>query len=259
MSAPVSVTVDEHGVAEIRLDRPPVNAIDADMVRGLADAARQVTEDDAVGAVVLTGGPKVFAAGADIKAMKSASNAEFVRFAAELQTAFELVARIPKVVIAAVAGYALGGGCELALCADFRYAGDSAKLGQPEILLGIIPGGGGTQRLTRLVGSQKTKELVYGGGMVKAEEAREIGLVDQVHPSDDLHDRAHEAARRYAAGPWALRQAKRAIDEGADLDLSTALQLETALFTATFGSDDQRTGMDSFVEHGPGRATFSRT
>ncbi len=259
MSGPVRVTVDEHGVAEIRLDRPPVNAIDADVYRGVADAARQVSADDAVGAVVLTGGPKVFAAGADIKAMKGYTPADSARFARELQEAFELVARIPKVVIAAVAGYALGGGCELAMCADFRFAADSAKLGQPEILLGIIPGAGGTQRLPRLVGTQRAKELIYGGGMLRAEEAREIGLVDQVHPADDLHDRAHEAARRYAAGPWALRQAKRAIDDGYDLDLAAALRLETALFTATFGTDDQRTGMESFVEHGPGRATFTRT
>lgn len=259
MSGPVNVTVDEHGVAEIRLDRPPVNAIDAAVYRGVADAARQVSADDAVGAVVLTGGPKVFAAGADIKAMKEATPAESALFARELQAAFELVARIPKVVVAAVAGYALGGGCELAMCADFRFASDAAKLGQPEILLGIIPGAGGTQRLPRLVGTQRAKELVYGGGMVTAQEALEIGLVDAVHPADDLHDRAHEAARHYAAGPWALRQAKQAIDDGYDLDLAAALRLETSLFSATFGTDDQRTGMESFVEHGPGRASFTRT
>jgi enoyl-CoA hydratase/carnithine racemase len=254
----VSISTDEHGVATLRLDRPKVNALNPQMWTELGEAGRELTEDDAVRAVVIWGGPKVFAAGADIKAMKEMSFQEFFAHGGALQEAFKALARIPKVTIAAINGYALGGGCELALTADFRYCADNSQLGQPEILLGIIPGAGGTQRLPRLVGVQKAKEMVYEGGLYAAEACLGMGLVDKVFPAAEVYDRAVDAARRYAAGPYALRMAKKAIDEGLDLDLDNALRLETTLFTATFATDDQRIGMESFLEHGPGKATFTQ-
>jgi enoyl-CoA hydratase/carnithine racemase len=254
----VSTSTDEHGVATLRLDRPPVNALDEQMWSELDAAARALAADARVGAVVLWGGPKVFAAGADIKAMHAMSFDAFVAHGQLIQAACSAVARIPKVVVAAINGYALGGGNELALAADFRYAAENAKLGQPEVKLGIMPGAGGTQRLTRLIGVAKAKELVLGGELCTADEARDMGLVDRVLPPGEVYDAAVEAARRYARGPAALGLAKQAIDEGAGLDLDSALRLETALFTASFATEDRRTGMASFIEHGPGQAEFRR-
>ena len=254
------VQVEHHGdgVATIRLDRAPVNALNPQLWDEIHEAAEVTGRDESVGAVVVWGGPKVFAAGADIKAMKEFSFTEMYARGNQIQDAFATVARMPQVVIAAINGYALGGGCELSLAADFRYAADNAQLGQPEILLGLIPGAGGTQRLTRLVGTQKAKEIVYGGGFVKADEALDMGLVDRVFPADDVYTEALAAARRYAAGPYALRMAKQAIDEGIELDLDNALRLETHLFAATFATEDAREGMESFVANGPGKATFTR-
>ena len=258
MSEHVTVTVDDHAVATIRVDRAPVNALNPQVWSELGEAAMRCTDDHDIAAVVIWGGPKVFAAGADIKAMNEATFQEFFGSAGVLQEAFKLIARIPKVVIAAVNGYALGAGCELALTADFRFAADNALLGQPEIKLGIIPGAGGTQRLTRLVGISRAKEMIYGGEFHTADECLEMGLVDRVHPADEVYDHAVQAARRYAAGPYAIRMAKKAIDEGIEMDLDSALRLETTLFTATFATDDRSIGMDSFEEHGPGHATFTR-
>jgi enoyl-CoA hydratase/carnithine racemase len=252
----VTVSTDEHGVATVRLDRAPVNALNQQVWEEFAEAAERLHRDDAIGAAVLWGGRKVFAAGADIKAMKDQTFQRFAFGAGLLQQTFTRLARVPKVVIAAVNGYALGAGCELAMTADFRYAADDAQLGQPEILLGVIPGAGGTQRLTRIVGVQKAKEMVYGGRFYGAEQCLAMGLVDQVFPADEVYDRAIEAARRYARGPFALRLAKRAIDEGSETDLDAALRLETTLFTACFATEDQRIGMESFLSKGPGKATF---
>jgi enoyl-CoA hydratase len=254
----VTVTTDEHGVATIRLDRAPVNALNPQVWSELGQAAITCSTDDGIAAVVLWGGPKVFAAGADIKAMNAMTFQELFASGGGLQEAVKALARIPKVMIAAINGYALGGGCELALTADFRYAADNAQLGQPEIKLGIIPGAGGTQRLTRLVGISKAKQMVYGGEFYAASDALAMGLVDEVLPPDEVYGAAVEAARGYAKGPFALRMAKKAIDEGVEMDLDSALRLETTLFTATFATDDRRIGMDSFVEHGPGQATFTR-
>jgi enoyl-CoA hydratase len=251
----VNVSVDQR-VATIRLDRAPVNALNTQVWSEIGEAARRCEADDEVGAVVLWGGPKVFAAGADIKQMRDQSFQELFSSGGGLQEALKRVARVPKVVIAAINGYALGGGCELTLCADFRYAADNAQLGQPEILLGIIPGAGGTQRLPRLVGVAKAKEMVYSGDFYSAADCLAMGLVDRVFPADEVYDRAVEAARRYATGPYALRMAKRAIDEGAELDLDSALRLESTLFAATFATEDRRLGMDSFVKDGPGKAAF---
>jgi enoyl-CoA hydratase/carnithine racemase len=180
-----------------------------------------------------------------------------VAWGRELTDAFTQVQRIPKPVIAAITGYALGGGYELALCADFRVMGASAKIGQPEILLGVIPGAGGTQRLARLVGPAKAKDLIFTGRHVGAEEALEIGLADAVVPDDEVYSTALAMAKKFAAGPpLALAAAKRAVDEGLDLPLPQGLSLESQLFAELFDTEDQKTGMASFVEHGPGKATF---
>lgn len=253
----VSISTDGYGVATLRLDRPPVNALHVPMWREVHDAARRLAADGDVRAVVVWGGPRTFAAGADVKAMAGESYQSFAAHSGTLQEAVRALARLPQVVIAAVTGYALGGGCEIALAADFRLAAEDATLGQPEILLGIMPGAGGTQRLPRLVGVQRARELIYSGRTVDAEEALAIGLVDAVHPADDVYDRAVEQARRYAQGPFALRLAKQAIDQGADIELDAALRLETALFTASFATEDRAIGMRSFLDDGPGTAEFT--
>jgi enoyl-CoA hydratase/carnithine racemase len=247
----------EAGVGTIRLDRPPMNALNVQVQEELREAARDAGDRVDVRAVVIYGGPKVFAAGADIKEMQVMSYQDMVRRSAALQDCFTSIARIPKPVIAAVTGYALGGGCELAVCADFRVAGDNAKLGQPEILLGVIPGAGGTQRLPRLVGPAKAKDICFTGRFVAAEEALAIGMVDKVVPPDDVYAAALELATLYARGPaFALRAAKEAIDEGLEVDLDSGLRIERKLFAGLFATEDRTIGMTSFVEQGPGKAEF---
>ncbi len=244
-------------VGTIRLDRPPMNALNGDVQEGLRAAATAAADRADVRAVVLYGGPKVFAAGADIKEMAELGYAEMAHRAGPLSSAFDAVARIPKPVVAAVTGYALGGGCELALTADFRVCGDNAKLGQPEILLGIIPGAGGTQRLARLVGPSRAKDIVYTGRFVDADEALRIGLVDRVVPPDDVYPAAVEMAAQFTRGPAvALRAAKAAIDGGLDTDLASGLRLESYLFASLFATEDRTIGMRSFIESGPGKARF---
>ena len=246
------------GIGTIRLDRPPVNALNDQLTGELADAARSAASSDEVRAVIIYGGEKVFAAGADIKEMAEASCAEMATRASGLQSALSLVAAIGKPVVAAITGYALGGGMELALAADFRVAGESARLGQPEILLGVIPGAGATQRLPRLVGPAKAKDIVFTGRMLKAAEAHAIGLVDLVAPDDSVYQAAQDMMKRYAAGPaLALRAAKQAIDHGLGVDLATGLEIERVQFAALFGTEDQRAGMRSFLDNGPGKATFT--
>ena len=246
------------GIGTIRLNRPPVNALNDQLTGELGDAARAADSSDEVRAVIIYGGEKVFAGGADIKVMAEASYAEMATRSGRLQETMGLVAGIGKPVVAAITGYALGGGLELALAADFRVAGESARLGQPEILLGIIPGAGGTQRLSRLVGPPKAKDIVFSGRMLKAAEAHAIGLVDEVAPDDSVYQAALEMMKRYAAGPaLALRAAKQAIDHGLDVDLATGLEIERVQFAALFGTEDQRAGMRSFLENGPGKATFT--
>jgi enoyl-CoA hydratase/carnithine racemase len=207
--------------------------------------------------VVVWGGENVFAAGADIKEMADMSYTDMVRRSGALQSAFSAVARIPKPVIAAINGYALGGGCELTLCADVRYAAEDAVLGQPEILLGVIPGAGGTQRLTRLVGPSKAKDIVFTGRFVKATEALAIGMVDKVFPADQVYAEAVSWAGRFAnAASYALRAAKESIDRGIEVDLETGLEIERQQFAALFATEDRDIGMRSFVENGPGKAGF---
>lgn len=246
------------GVATIHLQRPPMNALSVQMQQEIHSAADEASLRQDVRAVILYGGPKVFAAGADVKEMADWSLTDALACSSRLQAAFTAVERIPKPTIAAVTGYALGGGCELALCADLRVAGDNAKLGQPEILLGIIPGAGGTQRLPRLVGPARAKDLIYTGRFVDATEALAIGLVDRVVAPDDVYAEAHKIAARLAQGaPHALRAAKQAIDRGAMVDLDSGLEIERIHFASLFGTEDRTVGMSSFIEHGPGKAEFT--
>ena len=248
----------DQAIATIRLERPPMNALNAQVQDEIAAAAAEVSADPGVRAVVLYGGPKVFAAGADIKEMADASHQRMAADSRRLQASFTAVAKIPKPVVAAITGYALGGGLELALCADFRVAGREAKMGQPEIQLGIIPGAGGTQRLPRLIGPARAKDIVFTGRFVEAAEALDIGLVDQVTPVEDVYDVARALVARYATGAaLALRAAKQAIDDGLETDLDTGLEIERLHFTGLFATEDQRTGMRSFLENGPGKATFA--
>jgi enoyl-CoA hydratase/carnithine racemase len=255
----------EDAVGTIRLDRPRANAINLELLDDLRAAAEEATSRDDVRAVVLWGGPSIFAAGADVKMMAELGSLEpEARLAAmrdtigAMQDVFTMVEEIPKVTIAAINGYALGGGCELAMCADFRFAGDDATLGQPEILLGIIPGAGGTQRLPGLVGPARAKELIFSGRQVPAEEALAIGLVDRVVPAAQVYEAAVGAARGYAHGPTvALRAAKRAISAATRRNLREGLALEKEVFIDLFSTEDQKAGMRSFVEDGPGKATFS--
>jgi enoyl-CoA hydratase/carnithine racemase len=248
----------EAGVATIRLERPPMNALNRQMQSEIGAAAAQVSADPQVRAVIIYGGEKIFAAGADVKEMAGGGAAEIMTLGAGIQDAFKAVARIPKPVIAAITGYALGGGLELALCADFRVLGESAKVGQPEILLGVIPGAGGTQRLPRLIGPSRAKDLVFSGRFVGAAEALRIGLADQVAPDAEVYDAARQLAVRYTAGaPLAVRAAKQAIDDGLERDLDAGLEIERLHFTGLFATEDQQTGMRSFLENGPGKATFS--
>ncbi|MFC8587664.1 enoyl-CoA hydratase/isomerase family protein [Streptomyces sp. NPDC057217] len=245
------------GVGTIRLDRPPMNALDVATQDRLRELAQETTDRDDVRAVVLYGGEKVFAAGADIKEMQVMDHVAMVKRSRALQDAFTAVARVPKPVVAAITGYALGGGCELALCADYRIAADNAKLGQPEILLGLIPGAGGTQRLARLVGPSKAKDLIFTGRMVKADEALSLGLVDRVVPAAEVYEQAHAWAAKLAQGPAvALRAAKEAIDQGLETDIDTGLAIERTWFAGLFATEDRERGMRSFVEEGPGKAKF---
>ncbi|MFC5998528.1 enoyl-CoA hydratase/isomerase family protein [Quadrisphaera sp. GCM10027208] len=245
------------GIGTIRLDRPPMNALNSQVQEELRAAATEAAERRDVAAVVVYGGEKVFAAGADIKEMQAMSYTDMVERSTALQSAFTAVARIPKPTVAAVTGYALGGGCELALCCDMRVAGESARLGQPEILLGIIPGAGGTQRLPRLVGPSRAKDLIFSGRHVTADEALRIGLVDRVVPDDEVYTAARQGVERYVgAASFALRAAKEAVDRGLEVDLDTGLAIERMQFTGLFATADKDTGMRSFVEEGPGKARF---
>jgi enoyl-CoA hydratase/carnithine racemase len=244
-------------IATIRLDRPKMNALSAQVQDEIAVAAAEVTADAAIRAVILYGGERVFAAGADIKEMAALDYVRMADRSARLQAAFTAVAEIPKPVVAAVTGYALGGGLELALCADFRVLGENAKVGQPEILLGIIPGAGGTQRLPRLIGPAKAKDLIFTGRHMPAGEALAIGLADKVVPDAEVYEAARELVARYAAGPaLALRAAKQAVDKGLEVDLDTGLEVERLNFAALFATEDQKAGMLSFIESGPGKAVF---
>ncbi|MDQ1537596.1 MAG: hypothetical protein QOE58_1989 [Actinomycetota bacterium] len=247
----------EDGIGTIRLERPPMNALNFEIQDGLHAAAIEATTRRDVSAVIIYGGEQVFAAGADIKEMQPLSYTDMVDRSSLLQAAFIAIARIPKPTVAAITGYALGAGCELTLSCDFRVAAENAHLGQPEILLGVIPGAGGTQRLSRLIGPARAKDMIFTGRFVGAQEALRIGLVDEVVPPDDVYDAARRRVERYVGGPaYAIRAAKEAIDRGLEVDLETGLEIERMQFAAVFATRDRDIGMASFVEHGPGKAQF---
>lgn len=245
------------GIAVMDIHRPPLNALNIQTQRELAHGADLVSGHPDVGAVVIFGGDKAFAAGADVKEMAGMDFVEMSGFAHKLQESFSRITQISQPTIAAISGFALGGGLELAMCADFRVAGDNAKLGQPEILLGIIPGAGGTQRLARLVGASRAKELIFGGHMIDAQQASDIGLVNRVVEPASVFDTAFAWALELSQRPkMALAAAKRAIDSGLNTDLATGLTLESVEFASLFATEDQKAGMQSFIESGPGKAKF---
>jgi enoyl-CoA hydratase/carnithine racemase len=236
-------------VATIRLDRPPANAMSEQLSLELWDAAREATSNDAIKAVVIWGGERVFAAGADIKEMAGFGPREVEPVVGALESALRHIEAIPKIVIAAINGYALGGGCELALCADFRFAASDARIGQTEVRLGIAPGAGGTQRLPRLVGLQRARELIFSGRIVTAEEAHAIGLVDRVLGPSEVYPTALEEAARFARGPTlAYRAAKIALNAAAQGDQSKGLEVEREVFRDLFATEDQKEGMRAFLE-----------
>jgi enoyl-CoA hydratase len=245
-------------IGTIRLERPPMNALNKQVQEEIRAAATEAAERVDVRAVVVYGGPKVFAAGADIKEMADMSYVDMAARARALSSSLSAVAEIPKPTVAAITGYALGGGFELALCCDRRIVGDNARVGQPEILLGIIPGAGGTQRLPRLVGPSKAKDIIYSGRFVGAQEALAIGMVDEVVAPDDVYTAALAWVTPFAEGAaQALAAAKKAIDGGLDADLRSGLNLESELFAALFATEDRTVGMESFIANGPGKARFT--
>lgn len=255
MSELVLVERRSDGVAVVTLNNPKVNALSQAMLAALHEVATQLTADPP-GAVVITGGDRLFAAGADISEFGDAARARNITVS--FHDALDAIAAIPRFVVAAVSGYALGGGCELALACDYRIAGERAVFGQPEVLLGIIPGGGGTQRLPRLVGVSRAKEMMVTGRSLKADEALRVGLADEVVANDELHPRALALAAELAAGPLqAQRLIKSAVDEGMRADLASGLAIERQAFEAVFHTNDSRIGVESFLANGPGKAKFT--
>jgi enoyl-CoA hydratase len=245
------------GVAVITLNNPKVNALSRAVLAELRAAAEDMTSHPP-GAVVITGGERIFAAGADISEFGDAEQGRHIT--AGFHAALNAVAAIPRFVIAAVSGYALGGGCELALACDYRVLGERAVFGQPEVLLGILPGGGGTQRLPRLIGASKAKEMMITGRQVKADEALRIGLGDELVATDAVHERALALAGEVARGALqAHAMIKHAVDSGIDETLPDALKLERNLFEAVFHTTDSQIGVRSFLDHGPGKAEFTGT
>lgn len=243
------------GVAVVTLNNPKVNALSQELLARLGAVAAELAAD-LPGAVVITGGERMFAAGADISQFGGPEEA--VGITKGFHDALDAIAALPRFVIAAVSGYALGGGCELALACDYRIVGERGVFGQPEILLGIIPGGGGTQRLARLVGPSRAKEMCITGRQVKADEALRIGLADEVVPGDALLERALALAAEVAKGASVGQAlAKQAIDEGLSMSLADGLQLERRLFAEAFHSEDSRIGVQSFLANGPGKAAFT--
>jgi enoyl-CoA hydratase/carnithine racemase len=241
-------TETEDGVATIRIDRPPANALARPVSLELSEAAGAVAEDDAIGAIVVWGGETIFAAGADIKAMVEYGPDEIASDVGALEQACRDLEAIPKITIAAINGFALGGGLEVALACDFRYAAQDAQLGLPEIKLGIIPGSGGTQRLPRIVGLAGARDLIYTGRRLPAGEALDIGLVDRVAPAADVYGLATQEARSFAEGPsLAYAAAKRAL-AAADGRLAEGLAVEREAFVPLFATRDQEEGMRAFLE-----------
>jgi enoyl-CoA hydratase len=250
----MSVECGDDGVAIVRLNRPKVNALCKQLLDELHATAKELTANPP-GAVVIWGGERIFAAGAEVHEFGGPGEAKEI--GSSFRAALDAVAAIPRATIAAVTGYALGGGCELALACDFRVASERAKFGMPEILLGIIPGGGGTQRLPRLVGPSRAKDMIFTGRQVAADEALRIGLADRVVPADQVLDEARAWAAQFAQGALiAQALAKETIDRGLETDIALGLTIEQENFVEVFRSADAKTGIASFLANGPGKATF---
>jgi enoyl-CoA hydratase len=247
------------GVAVIRFDRPKVNAINTEMLLAVLRLCEELESDTATRAVVVTGGDRNFAAGADITAFPGFDHTDALEFSHRFNAAALALENLPQITISAINGFALGGGLELALATDFRIAATDSRLGLPEMLLGIIPGGGGTQRLSRLAGITLAKELVYTGRNLDAQEALDAGVVSAIHEPGKVQDAALEMASTYAAGPASLRIAKRVMLAGHHLSLEDAAEVEAEGFAEAFTTNDKTTGVTSFMEYGPGRATFTGT
>ena len=259
MADPELVHLDrrDDGVAVLTLDNPKVNALSTTLLGQLRERVTDL-EAELPGAVVVTGGDRIFAAGAEISEFGGPDEAAVV--GAAFRRSLDALAVLPRATIAAIGGFALGGGCELALACDFRVASERARLGQPEILLGIIPGGGGTQRLARLVGPARAKDLILTGRQVKADEALAMGLVDEITAQDEVLDRALSWAAELASGAVVAQGlAKQAIDQGLDGSLEDGVALEQELFAEVFATRDAGVGVASFLEHGPGKADFTGT
>ncbi|WP_305046065.1 enoyl-CoA hydratase-related protein [Geoalkalibacter sp.] len=239
------------GIATLTINRPKaLNALNEETLKELHCCFAGLRSDPAIKVVILTGaGDKAFVAGADIAAMQgfdALAAREFARLGHEV---FNLIEKLPQPVIAAVNGFALGGGCELAMACDIRLAGENARFGQPEVNLGVIPGFGGTLRLARLVGKGRAKELILTGDLIDAQEARRIGLVNQVLPSGDLLEGARKMAQKIASkGQVAVRLGKEAIDNGLEMDQDRAGRYEAELFGLCFATADQKEGMSAFLE-----------
>ncbi|MFH2012327.1 MAG: enoyl-CoA hydratase-related protein [Pseudomonadota bacterium] len=242
--------VVEESVGIVTINHPPANALDKKTTYELDQVIDILTTDDAVKIIILTGaGEKIFVAGADISMFPQMDKNEGEKFSRELQEVLNRIEALEKVVICAVNGIALGGGCELAMACDIRIASENAKFGQPEVTLGIIPGAGGTQRLPRLVSKGKAKELIFTGDTITALEAKEIGLVDKVVPEKGALGEAKNMAKKIMSkGPIAIRYAKKAIDEGINITLSEGLKLERRLFSELFSTEDQKEGAKAFLE-----------
>jgi enoyl-CoA hydratase len=240
----------ENGVAVLTLNRPPMNPLNSQVFIELGQAIDEIKADSAIKAVIITGaGGKALAAGADVSEMANLTPVEGYQFCQNSKTAFEKIENLNKPVIAAISGVAFGGGCELALACDYRLAADNAKFGQPELGLGIIPGGGATQRLPRLIGMAKAKELIFLGDIIDAVTAEKIGLVNKIVPADTLLAEAQILAQKMAAKPAvALQMAKEAMNVGINLDIASGLVLEIQNFVTAFASADAKEGLSAFVD-----------
>ncbi|MCE7699737.1 MAG: enoyl-CoA hydratase-related protein [Methanobacterium paludis] len=239
------------GIATVTINRPKaLNALNSDTLTELGAIVDQIKADDEIQAVIITGaGEKSFVAGADIAEMSKQTSLESEKFSRLAQGVFTEIENLPKVVIAAVNGFALGGGCELAMSADVRFASTKAKFGQPEVNLGILPSFGGTQRLPRLVGKGIAKELIFSTDMIKAEEAYRIGLANKVFEPDELIAKSVEFAKKVMSkAPIGVKLAKQSINNGLDVDLEAGLKYEAGLFAICFSTEDQKEGMNAFLE-----------
>lgn len=242
-------------VGVIRIDRPKVNALNVDVIRGLDEACATVEQDRSIRAIVVTGGERTFSAGADLKEMAEGTPDDVRRRVGALQRVCDRIESLPVVTIAAINGYALGGGCEIALACDFRFLERAARIGQPEIVVGLIPGAGGTQRLPRIVGVTRAKWMIYSGEFIDSDTAKEWMLADEVVDGDPIA-RAIEAAAKYASGPTlSLAAAKRAIHAAVGAEPG-GLEKELDEFVALFSTEDTRHGLESFAKEGPGKANY---